>query len=145
MARGYFGVGLVNPKTNINVGAVLRAAQCFDAAFVVAQGTRYGRAPTDVLNTTKHIPFYQKTSVFDGCPFDCEPIAVEFTEAAQCLTTFKHNPRSFYIFGPEDSSLGKTVYEKCSRIIKIPTKFCLNLAAAVNIILYDRIAKEMQA
>jgi tRNA(Leu) C34 or U34 (ribose-2'-O)-methylase TrmL len=141
MARGYFGVGLVSPKTNINVGAVLRAAQCFGAAFVVASGTRYGRAPTDVLNTTKHLPFFSAENIFDHCPHDCAPIAIEFTDKAQCISQFKHPPRAFYIFGPEDGSLGITTYSRCAYILKIPSKFCVNLAAAVNIVFYDRIAK----
>ena len=57
------------------------------------------------------------------------------------LHTFKHPQRAFYIFGPEDGSLRANVTDWCEDIIYIPTHGCMNLAATVNVVLYDRLAK----
>lgn len=141
-SRGFFAVGLVQPKTNYNVGSVLRAAYCFDAAFVAVTGTRYSKACTDTANTSRHRPLFHTDDVLSLCPYDCEPVAVELVEDATPLDEFKHTPRSFYIFGPEDGSLGKSIIDRCARKIVIPAHMCLNLAAAVNVVLYDRISKQ---
>ena len=57
------------------------------------------------------------------------------------LPQYKHPDRAFYIFGPEDGTLGQSVTGWCRDIIYVPTIFCMNLAAAVNVVLYDRMAK----
>jgi tRNA(Leu) C34 or U34 (ribose-2'-O)-methylase TrmL len=51
---------------------------------------------------------------------------------------FEHPENALYVFGPEDGSLPKTVRLLCHRFVVIPTHHCLNLAAAVNVVLYDR-------
>lgn len=143
-ARGFCAIGLVQPKTNHNVGAVLRAAYCFNAAFVAVSGHRYNKSPTDTANTTRHCPLFQVEDILSACPFDCEPVAVDFLPDAIPLPEFRHTPRTFYIFGPEDGTLGKSVTSHCSRKIVIPAHMALNLAAAVNVVLYDRVAKQLQ-
>lgn len=139
--RGFCAIGLVQPKTSINVGSVLRAAYCFDAAFVAHTGQRYTKAPTDTFNVSKHRPLFHAEDIFSLCPQDCEPVAVDLVPDAIPLDKFRHLPRAFYIFGPEDGTLGKTVVSRCARSIVIPSRSCLNLAAAVNVVLYDRVAK----
>ena len=140
--RGYFGIGLVQPKTPVNVGAVLRAAHCFGAAFVAVTGRRYKRAPTDTMNYVAHNPLFTVENILDACPFDCVPIAVDLIEGATALPQFVHPPRAYYIFGPEDGTLGKTVTDRCAATIVIPSKACLNLAMAVNVVAYDRTSKK---
>ena len=141
-ARGFCAIGLVAPKTSMNVGAVLRAACCFNAAFVAVSGHRYHRAPTDTPNASLHRPLFHADDVLSMCPFDCEPVAVDLIPGAIPLDEFRHTPRTFYVFGPEDGTLGKAITDRCARIIVIPAAMCLNLAAAVNVILYDRMAKQ---
>lgn len=142
--RGFFAVGLVNPKTQANVGSVLRGAFCFDAAFVAVQGRRYSRHSTDVPNVTLHRPLFHTDDILDICPFDCEPVAIEVCEGAVPLDQFRHQPRSFYIFGPEDGTLGASITDRCARKVIIPSRMCLNLAAAVNVVMYDRVAKQLR-
>jgi tRNA(Leu) C34 or U34 (ribose-2'-O)-methylase TrmL len=77
-------------------------------------------------------------------PYDCVPVAVERRADAQPLPEYVHPDRAFYIFGPEDGSLGPDVLRWCRDLVVIPTEYSLNLAAAVNIVLYDRIAKLSQ-
>jgi tRNA(Leu) C34 or U34 (ribose-2'-O)-methylase TrmL len=68
-------------------------------------------------------------------------VAVELIDGAKSLTTYKHPPRAFYIFGPEDGTLKKEITDFCEDIVYIPTEGCMNLAATVNVVLYDRLAK----
>lgn len=135
--RGYAAIGLYNPKTNHNVGSVLRAAHCFAAKLVAIQGQRYERASSDTPAAYRHIPL-QHGNLRDLIPFDCVPVAVDLIEGAQPLHSYVHPERAMYIFGPEDGTLGKPVTSWCRDVIYIPSSGCLNLAAAVNVILYDR-------
>lgn len=140
--RGYFAIALVDPKTDANVGGVLRAAHCFGAAMVVIQGHRYGRSGTDTYATHKHIPLVRTTNVLDVIPFDCVPIAIEIRDDAKPLVTYPHPERAFYIFGPEDGSVHREIVDRCRDTLVIPSFGCLNLAATVNVVCYDRIAKQ---
>jgi tRNA(Leu) C34 or U34 (ribose-2'-O)-methylase TrmL len=75
-------------------------------------------------------------------PYDCVPIAVDLIEGATPLPDFEHPERAFYVFGPEDGTLGKPVLSKCKETIYVPAgRACMNLAATVNVILYDRLIK----
>lgn len=70
-------------------------------------------------------------------------LAVEFLpERAVNITNYVHPERAFYIFGPEDGTLGKPVLDKCRDVVYLPTNICLNLATTVATVLYDRKAKQ---
>jgi tRNA C32,U32 (ribose-2'-O)-methylase TrmJ len=69
------------------------------------------------------------------------PVAVEVLPSSESLVDFVHPHNALYIFGPEDGSLTKGIKEVCHRFVSIPSKGCLNLGAAVNVVLYDRLAK----
>lgn len=139
--RGYAAIGLSNPKTHANVGAVLRAAGCFGAALVVATGKRWARSSTDASGAYLDLPFVQSNDLRECVPFDCVPVAVEIIEGAIPLPDYKHPDRAFYVFGPEDGDLGEKTLSWCRDVVYIPTIGCLNLAATVNIVLYDRLLK----
>lgn len=140
-SRGYAAIALVNPKTSANVGSALRAAYCFNAAFVAYSGHRYRPAATDTPKTHLHKPLFHAEDVLSLCPYDCEPVAVDLVPDAVPLDEFRHLARAFYIFGPEDGTLGRSITDRCARKIIIPGRMCINLAAAVNVVLYDRAAK----
>lgn len=36
--RGFAAIGLVNPKSSINIGSVLRAGACYDVAMIAHGG-----------------------------------------------------------------------------------------------------------
>jgi len=144
--RGYCGVGLVNPKHEVNVGHVLRAAGCFQIQWVAATGKRYKRSATDTMSAYRHIPLLSGIDDLKKIiPFDCIPVAVDLVEGAKSVHNYVHPERAFYIFGPEDGTLGKEVLSWCRDVIYIPTRGCLNLSAAVSIILYDRQQKQAGA
>lgn len=142
--RGYCGIGLDNPKFDINVGSVLRAAGNYEAAFVAATGRRYKKANTDTMRSYRHIPFINVDELKLIVPYDCVPVAVDLIEGATPLPDYKHPERAFYIFGAEDATLGYRVTDWCRDTIYIPTNRCMNLAATVNVVLYDRMAKMSQ-
>jgi tRNA(Leu) C34 or U34 (ribose-2'-O)-methylase TrmL len=71
------------------------------------------------------------------------PVAVDLIEGATSLVEFKHPERAFYIFGAEDQTLGRRVLDWCKNVVYVPTDRCMNLAATVNVVLYDRLAKQL--
>ncbi len=143
LPRGYAAIGLFNPKTGANVGSVLRAAGCYGAALVVAAGKRnaYRRMPTDTQNEWRRTPFLKVDDLHSAIPHGCVPVAVDLVEGAQSLVTYKHPERAFYVFGPEDGTLGDRVISWCRDVVYVPTRYCMNLAASVNVVLYDRMVK----
>jgi tRNA(Leu) C34 or U34 (ribose-2'-O)-methylase TrmL len=59
-----------------------------------------------------------------------------------CLQkTVSGQENAFYLFGPEDASLQQQVIDAADHVVFVPTEGCLNLAASVNVVLYDRMAK----
>ena len=72
-------------------------------------------------------------------PDKCELVGVELTDNAIDIASFHHPRQAAYILGPEKGSLSPEIMEKCKHIIKIPTKFCLNVQIAGAIVMYDRV------
>lgn len=143
MTRGYACIALDNPKSNVNVGSALRAAGVYDARMLIVSGVRTTvRSCTDTMKAYRHLPVLRVTDVFDAIPFDCVPVAVDLLPDAHALPTYVHPERAFYIFGAEDQTLGRHITDRCRDTIYVPTNGCMNLAAAVNVILYDRFAKQ---
>lgn len=141
-------IGLTNPKSPDNVGAVMRAAGCYNASEVFYTGVRFDKAMsggqklhTDTKNVTKRIPLTSIEKFQSHQPENSVPVAIELVEGATSLVDFEHPDNAFYIFGPEDKSLDKDVVAWCEHVIYIPTVGCMNLAATVNVVLYDRMAK----
>jgi tRNA(Leu) C34 or U34 (ribose-2'-O)-methylase TrmL len=84
-----------------------------------------------------------ETAIDDGFfdrfrPSGVTPVAVELLPTAEPLVSFEYPEDALYLFGPEDGGLPKAVRLHCHRFVFIPTHYCLNLAAAVNVVLYDR-------
>jgi tRNA(Leu) C34 or U34 (ribose-2'-O)-methylase TrmL len=138
---GYAAVGLINPKRRENVGGVLRAAFCFDVALVAFTGMRYKVQSTDTAHTYRHLPVMQVDDLHAIIPYDCVPVAIERLVDARPLPEYEHPERAFYIFGPEDGDLGPDVLRWCRDVVYVPSQHSINLAAVVNIVLYDRMAK----
>lgn len=139
--RGFATIGLYDPKTNENVGSVMRAAMCYQASLVLVHGQRYKRARTDTTEGYRHIPLQQTDNLLASAPYGSTPVAVEFVESSIELPNFTHPDSAFYIFGPEDGDIPKQIADACKHRVYVPTSFCMNLAACVNVVLYDRLAK----
>jgi tRNA(Leu) C34 or U34 (ribose-2'-O)-methylase TrmL len=140
-------IGLVNPKSPANIGSVMRAAGCFNAAGVFYTGTRFERAArfnTDTKNISTRIPLTAASNLLEVVPPASKIVCIELVEGAISLTDFQHPQAAFYIFGPEDGTISQHLIDQADAVVYIPTTGCLNLAATVNIVLYDRAAKAPQ-
>jgi len=138
---GYSCVGLVSPKFPVNVASVLRACHCYNAAALIVQGRRYQRHGADTPKQWKHMPLFHTDDIHTMVPFACVPVGVDLVDDAEPLPEFVHPERALYIFGPEDGTLGQKVLSWCKHKVYVPTTHCMNLAATVNVVLYDRKAK----
>lgn len=122
----------------------MRAAGCYQANGVCYTGQRFERATryqTDTKNVKNRIPLNYVESFFDTLPAETEVVCVEFAEGAKPLPEFSHPARALYIFGPEDGSVPQEIVSKADHVVYVPTIGCMNLAASVNVLLYDRQAK----
>jgi tRNA(Leu) C34 or U34 (ribose-2'-O)-methylase TrmL len=142
--RGYAAIGLDNPKSAINVGSVLRACGVYNAGMLAISKDRIGSEKTDTMKAYKHMPFLRVDDLRSVIPYDCVPVAVDLVEGATPLHEYKHPERAFYIFGAEDATLGRRVLSWCRDKVYVPTSGCMNLAATANVVLYDRLAKQMR-
>lgn len=133
-------MGLFNPKTPANIGSVLRSCNNFQVSLLSIEGTRFERASTDTGKSWRHIPML-RGNLKDFIPYNCVPVAVDLVPDAENLVDFDHPERAYYIFGPEDGTLGKHILDWCPKKVYIPTNHCMNLAQAVNVVLYDRMFK----
>lgn len=140
---------LYNPKFSHNVGAAMRAASCFGVEQVWFTGDRVSLESKKGARLPREERMKGYSSVelrhYDR-PFDCftsdiVPVAVEITETSEQLPTFVHPERAVYVFGPEDGSIPSKIKRHCHRHVMIPTRHCTNLAAAVYIVMYDRLVK----
>lgn len=139
--RGFAAIGLDNPKNPANVGGVMRAAGCYGAAMVAMSGHRMRRVPTDVKKQWRMMPVLETDDLRLVIPYDCVPVAVDLIPGATSLVNYTHPQRAFYIFGAEDGTLGGRVLTWCRDVVYVPMDSCMNLAATVNVVLYDRMAK----
>lgn len=139
-------IGLHNPKSPTNVGAVMRAAGCYNATQVRYTGTRYNRAAkfqTDTQNSQERIELVEMETLTTNLEQDIEIVCVELVVGAVALPHFKHPEKAIYLFGPEDGSLPQEVVDQAHHVVYIPTHGCMNLAATVNVVMYDRLAKTL--
>lgn len=137
-------IGLTDPKSPENVGAVMRAAGCYQANEVLYTGVRYARAAkfhTDTKNASQKIPLNAVESLTINLIPGQHIVCVDLVEGAIPLPEFKHPENALYIFGPEDGTIAQDVINKADAVVYVPTIGCMNLAASVNVLLYDRLAK----
>lgn len=141
--KGYFAVGAEGISKPMNLGALMRTANAFGASFVFsvnAEDRTKAAYKSDTSRTFKTVPYYQWDSIGDiVMPRECQMVGVELTEDAVELPEFKHPRMAAYVLGPERGSLSPEMQARCAHIIKIPTKFCINVSLAGALVMYDRV------
>lgn len=141
--RGYFGVGSERISKQMNLGAVMRTAHAFGASFIFTIGSRLQSREAALADTSKsagHVPFYEWATVGEmALPEKCALIGVELCDRAVDLPTFPHPLNAAYLLGPEKGDLSDAAKARCAALVKIPTRFCVNLSVAAAIVLYDRV------
>jgi tRNA G18 (ribose-2'-O)-methylase SpoU len=140
--RGYFGVGVDGISKPMNLGNLLRIAHAFDASFffTIASYVKLSEAHSDTSGASGHVPLYQFPSVEDfRLPQGCSLVGVEITDDAIELPRFRHPLRAAYVFGAERMSLSPATVAACEFVVKIPTRFSINVGMAGAIVMYDRL------
>lgn len=144
-------IALINPRYGHNVGNAVRAASNFGIEQVWWTGDRFtldeekARLPREErMKGYKDVELIQFDDFFDHFPSDIVPVAIERRPNSENIVDFVHPEKAVYVFGPEDGSIESVHLRHCHRFVQIPTPYCLNLAAAVNIVLYDRMLKQMR-
>lgn len=143
--RGYFAVGIYAGKTPENLGTLWRSAQALGAAFIFTVGCRYLKYQrTDTTKAQNHVPLFHFDSLDDllkRAPAGCDLVGVELTEDATPIAAFTHPERAIYMLGAEDRGLDEAALARCRRVVVIPGKYCLNVAVAGSIVMFDRVRR----
>ena len=141
MARGYFGIGIEGVSKPMNLGNLIRSAHAFGAGFVfsVDEARAIAKLPADTSRFGDQVPYHRFASVEAMIlPERCQLVGVELTDEAVDLPSFRHPTRAAYVLGPERGALSPAMLERCDFTVKIPTRFCINVAVAGAIVMYDR-------
>ncbi len=140
--RGYFAIGVEGLSKPMNAGNLFRTAHAFGASFVFTIGADYSsrKVRSDTSNTSLQIPLHAFDDLNDfSLPTECDLVGVELREDAIELPSFKHPWRAAYVLGPERGNLSDELAARCDHLVKIPTSFCVNVATAGAIVMYDRV------
>ena len=141
--RGYFGIGAEGISKSANMGALMRTAHAFGAGFCFTVGSgwdaREGRR-ADTSDTPTAVPLWRFANVDEmTLPQGCALVGIELLEDAVDLPSFRHPLNAAYVLGPERSGLSPALLARCKHVIRIPTRFSLNLSVAGALVLYDRL------
>lgn len=140
--RGYFGIGVEGLSKPMNAGNLYRSAHAFGASFVFTVASSYDPdvRKSDTSDAAGQVPFYSFDSIESmRLPEGCSLVGIELMDEAVELPSFRHPRCAAYVLGMERGSLSPALVECCDHIVKIPTRFSLNLATAGAIVMYDRL------
>jgi tRNA G18 (ribose-2'-O)-methylase SpoU len=141
-AKGYFAIGAERMSKSLNLGNLMRSAHAFGASFTFTVGATYKalEAHADTSKSQLHLPHYNWPTLDDmALPNGCKLVGVELIDSAVDLPSFRHPLRAAYVLGPELGSLSEPLLARCDYVVKIPTRFCVNVAMAGAIVMYDRV------
>jgi tRNA(Leu) C34 or U34 (ribose-2'-O)-methylase TrmL len=114
--------------------------RCYQRTRMVHVPDKFVFRPVDYITQVDIIGYSEKIV----------PVCVEIVPGTEDLLSFDHPEHALYIFGPEDREVPQGIRRVCHRFVRIPTaipdddphsRTPYNLAAAVNIVLYDRLLK----
>ncbi len=140
--RGYFAIGAERMSKALNLGNLMRSAHAFGASFTFTIGATYQalEARADTSKGRLHLPHYNWAALEDmRLPQGCKLVGIELTADATDLPSFCHPVRAAYVLGPEHGSLSDALLARCDHVVRIPTAFCINVAMAGAIVMYDRV------
>ena len=140
--RGYFGFGVEAISKPMNLGTLMRSAHAFGASFFFTLDAVFSPRQvrqSDTSDASKHLPLYVWDRLDEmQLPRGCSLVGVELTEEAVELPSFRHPLAAAYVLGPERGSLSPQLQERCDLLVKIPTRFCVNVGIAGALVMYDR-------
>jgi tRNA(Leu) C34 or U34 (ribose-2'-O)-methylase TrmL len=148
---GFFGVGVVKPKHEANVGTLWRSAWQLGAGFIFTVGTRFKYEASDTTQAHKQIPLFKHEdweSFAKASPHGAVWVAVEMGSGSVPLQDFVHPPRAVYVLGSEDNGLNRPIVEACQCHVSLPKwvgrSSSYNVATAGALVMYDRLVKRLR-
>lgn len=142
LMRGYFAIGVEGVSKAFNVGNLVRSAHAFGASFAFTIDARLDKRQLRVSDTSDaggHLPLYHYPDLGSlELPQGCALVGVELLDCSIDLPSFRHPLRAAYVFGPERGNLSPELVERCEFVVKIPTRFCINVGVAGALVMYDR-------
>ncbi len=148
MKKGYFGIGIENPKKNENVGTLIRHAYLLGASYVFIIGRKYKKHAADTGDFGKLMPIYEFETIKEftnSTPKHCELIGIDINnygdKVPKSIVEFEHPRNAVYILGNESGGLSKEALNSVSQIVYIPTKdnISFNVATTGAMFLFDRV------
>ncbi len=140
--RGFFGIGVEGISKPANAGSLLRSAHAFGASFFYTINPSIDvneLRTSDTSAAYDHVPVYNFASPKELLlPKGAQLVAVELTEDAIELPSFRHPTCAAYVLGPEKANVSHEMLARCDHVIKIPLKFCVNVGVAGALVMYDR-------
>lgn len=109
-----------------NLAAAIRAAACFNAQAVLWTGGRFFFSDGERLPREERMKGYQHV------------VVAETQAPMNWLGQKARDISAVPVCGPEDGGVSGGLRTMCHHFVKIPAKHCLNLAAAVNVVLCHR-------
>lgn len=141
--KGYFGIGVEGVSKAVNVGTLFRTAHAFGASFVFTLKAQYNRREgslSDTSDTPRSVPTYHFADLETfRLPLGCRLVGIEISDEATELPSFRHPRQAAYILGAEREGLSAEVQALCDYVVKIPTRFSVNLGVAGALVMYDRL------
>ncbi|MEO3432545.1 RNA methyltransferase [Inquilinus sp. CAU 1745] len=141
--KGYFGIGVEGVSKPANVGALMRTAHAFGAsfAFTIAPATDIkGFRAADTSEAAKNVPLYTYDNLDAlDLPNGCDLVGIELMDESIDLPSFRHPRQAAYVLGPERGGLSPELVARCAHIVRIPTRFSINLSLAGALVMYDRL------
>lgn len=141
--KGYFGIGVEGVSKAMNVGTLFRTAHAFGASFVFtvnAQVRRREAGWADTSDAPGAVPTYHFAGIEEfRLPQDCRLVGVEIVPEAITLPSFRHPRQAAYLLGAEREGLSAAAQALCDFVVRIPTRFAVNLGVAGAIVMYDRL------
>ncbi len=146
---GYFGIGILSPKTEQNVGTLWRSAYQLGASVLYTIGGRYRSSSSDTLNVPARIPLIElddwNSFAEWAAPKAAVWVAIEM--GGTPLSEFKHPRNAIYILGSEDHGVPKSVLRGCREVVSLESEQygSYNVAVAGSLVMYDRMMKQKNA
>jgi tRNA G18 (ribose-2'-O)-methylase SpoU len=141
--KGYFGIGVEGVSKAMNVGALFRTAHAFGAGFVFTVAASYRPRETsgsDTSDTPGSVPTFHFPDLASlRLPEGCRLVGIEITGDAIELPSFRHPRQAAYVLGSEREGLSRELQGLCDYVVKIPTRFSVNLGIAGALVMYDRL------
>ncbi len=140
--RGYFGIGAERISKPLNLGNLIRSAHAFGASFVFTIGAHPKAIDfsSDTSKTLSRLPYYHWADAGEmTLPGDCRLVGIELMNESEDLPSFRHPVKAAYVLGPELGALSDCLVARCDHLVRIPTRFSVNVAMAGAIVMYDRI------